>query len=73
MDIAVDLRKEEQDIDDFDAYKVIDIWKTSSTYDEFCIKCDMQDIECIITREEFEAIKPLYGRANEIDATFDVM
>ena len=57
MDIDVDLRKEEQDIDDFDAYRVIDIWKTSSTYDEFCIKCDMQDIECIITREEFEAIK----------------
>ena len=72
MEIDVDIRKE-NDIDGFDVESMVSLIKSSSSYDEFRIKCDIQDIECIITRKEFKAIKPLYGMTDEFDATFDVM
>ena len=53
----------------FDESKMVNAIRSSSTYDEFRIKCDIDDNECIITRDEFEHFKKLYSHERHIDVT----
>lgn len=45
---------------EFDLDVMMDALKNSTTYDEFRMKCDLDNNECIITREEYDHIRGLY-------------
>ena len=53
----------------FDESKMVNAIRSSSTYNEFRIKCDIDDNECIITKDEFEHFKKLYGHEKYVDVT----
>lgn len=59
--------------DEFDVDLMMNALKSSSTYDEFRIKCDVNNVECIISREEYKHIRDLYPYQNEIDVTYMTM
>ena len=39
---------------DYDIIKFISLFRNSHSYDEFKVKCDMNLIECIISKDEFD-------------------
>ena len=45
---------------EFDLDVMMNALKNSTTYDEFRMKCDLENITCIITREEYEHIRRFY-------------
>lgn len=42
---------------EFDLDAMVDALKNSASYDEFRMKCDLDNNECIITCNEYEYIK----------------
>ena len=42
---------------DYDVNKLFELLQNSSSYEEFRMKCDLEDLECIITQREFEEIR----------------
>ena len=45
---------------EFDLDIMMDALKNSTTYDEFRMKCDLDNNECIITHEEYDHIRGFY-------------
>ena len=56
---------------EFDLDTFVKTLKTSKTYDEFRMKCDLDNNECIITREEYDYIKGVYDDSNKMSSIFD--
>ena len=56
---------------DYDVKKLFGLLQNSSSYEEFRMKCDLEDIECIITQREFEELKATYANAfhDEVDVS----
>lgn len=59
-------KRESQDADEFNEYDFIDLIKQSNTYEELHVLCDINDIECIITREEYANFKAIYGTSIDV-------
>ena len=57
---CLNMTKTKNDNYDFDICEMIDIIRQSSSYEEFCIKCDMNNIEVIIDKNEFLSLKSFY-------------
>ena len=62
--------------EDYDVDLLVELVKKSSTYDEFRIQCDMNDIESIIAREEYDNIRQVFCSgtySTEQDVTWQFM
>lgn len=46
-----------EDYEDFDADMMLNMIKSTLSYDEFRVKCDINNIECIISQEEYDSLK----------------
>lgn len=53
---------------DYDIDAMVDVLRSSSTYDEFRMKCDLIGIECIITRDEYSHLKSVYAYGASFNA-----
>ena len=53
--------------DGYDVDAMFDLIRICNSYDEFRVKSDLDELECIITREEFDSFKRFIGRRDDCD------
>ena len=54
----------------YDDNLMFSILKEAKTYEEMRLQCDLQDIECIVTRNEFNYLKNEWKRYYDTNSIF---
>ena len=58
---------------EFNEDEFVDLIQQSSSYDELRILCDVKNIECIITRDEYASMKDCFGNICNDDLDLTVL